>query len=34
MMVDTRNKTYANRGKSGNPKTTFAPSSSSQHRNP
>jgi hypothetical protein len=34
MMVDTRNKSYANKGKGGNPKTTFAPSSSSQQTNP
>jgi hypothetical protein len=33
MMVDTRNKSYANKGKGGNPKTTFAPSSSSQQIN-
>jgi hypothetical protein len=30
MLVNTRNKTYVNKGKGGNPKTTFSPSSSSQ----
>jgi hypothetical protein len=34
MMVNTRNKSYANKGKGGNPKTTFSPSSSSQDTNP
>jgi hypothetical protein len=34
MMVDTRNKSYANKGKGGPPKTTFSPSSSSQQTNP
>jgi hypothetical protein len=34
MMVDTRNKSYENKGKGGNPKTTFSPSSSSQQTNP
>jgi hypothetical protein len=34
MMVNTRNKTYVNKGKGGNPNTTFAPSSSSQDINP
>jgi hypothetical protein len=34
MMVDTMNKSYVKKRKSGPPKTTFAPSSSSQQTNP
>jgi hypothetical protein len=34
MIVNTRNKSYANKGNSGNPKTTFPPISSSQDTNP
>ena len=34
MMVDTRNKSYARKGKGGPPKTTFSPSSSYQQKNP
>jgi hypothetical protein len=33
MMVNTRNKLYANKGKGGNPKTNFPPSLSSQKTN-
>jgi hypothetical protein len=34
MLVNTRNKSYVNKGKGNIPKTTFAPSSSSQNTNP
>jgi hypothetical protein len=34
MIVNTRNKLYTNKGKGGNPKTTFSPSSSSEHTSP
>jgi hypothetical protein len=34
MLVNTGNKSYANKGKGNIPKTTFAPSSSSQNTNP
>jgi hypothetical protein len=34
MLVNTRNKSYTNKGKGNIPKTTFSPSSSSQNTNP
>jgi hypothetical protein len=34
MLVNTRNKSYTNKGKSNIPKNTFSPSSSSQNTNP
>jgi hypothetical protein len=34
LLVNMRNKTYTNKEKGNIPKTTFSPSSSSQHTNP